>query len=41
MSFLSSSIIIMGCDFKSFLLSGVLQYPGLTVMGELGYDDAR
>ena len=42
MSFLKSSIIIMRCDFKSeFCFSGVLGYPGLTVVGELGSDGAK
>jgi hypothetical protein len=40
MTFLKSSII-MRCDFKSeSCFSGVLGYPGLTVVGELGFDDA-
>ena len=42
MSFLKSSIIIMRCDFKSeSCFSGVLGYPGLAVVGELGSDDAK
>jgi hypothetical protein len=42
MPFLKSSIIIMRCDFQSeccFL--GMLGYPGLAVVGELGSDDAK
>jgi hypothetical protein len=40
MSFLKSSISIMRCDFKSKpCFSGVLGYPGLAVVGELGSDD--
>ena len=42
MSFLKSSIFIMRCDFISHsCFSGVLEYPGLAVVGELGYDDAK
>jgi hypothetical protein len=42
MSYLKSSIIIMGCNFKSkSCFSGVLWYPGLAVVGELGSDDAK
>jgi hypothetical protein len=42
MSFLKSSIIIMRFDFKSqSYFSGVLGYPGLAVVGELGSDDAK
>ena len=42
MSFLKSSIIIMRYDFKSeSCFSGVLGYPGLAVVGELGSDDAK
>jgi hypothetical protein len=42
MTFLKSSIIIMRCDFKSVsCFSGVLAYPGLAMMGELGSDDAK
>jgi hypothetical protein len=42
MSFLKSSIIIMRCDFKSeFWFSGVLGYPGIAVVGELGSNDAK
>ena len=42
MSFLKSSIIIIRCDFKSeFCFSGVLGYPGPTVVGELVSDDAK
>jgi hypothetical protein len=34
--------IIMRCDFKSeSCFSFVLGYPGLAVLGELGYDDAK
>jgi hypothetical protein len=36
MSFLKSSIIIMRCDFTSESYFDVLQYPGLTLVGELG-----
>ena len=40
-SSLKSSINIMRCDFKSkSCFSGVLQYPGLAVVGELGSDGA-
>jgi hypothetical protein len=42
MSLLKSSIIIMRCDFKSeSCFSSVLGYPELTVVGELGSDDAK
>ena len=42
MSFLQSSIIIMRCGFKSeSCFSGVLGYPGLAVLGELGSDEAK
>jgi hypothetical protein len=42
MSFLKSSIMIMRCDFKSkSCFPGVLGYPGLTVVGELGSDDSK
>ena len=40
MSFLKSSIIIMRCDFKSeSCFSGMLGYPELAVVGELGSDE--
>jgi hypothetical protein len=40
MSFLKSSIIIMRSYFRSeFCFSGVLGYPGLAMVGELGSDD--
>jgi hypothetical protein len=40
--FLKSSIIIISCDFKSeSCFSDVLGYPGLTMVGELGSDDAK
>ena len=39
--FLKSSVCIMRCDFKfSSCFSGVLGYPGLAVVGELGSDGA-
>ena len=42
MSFLKSYIIIMRCDFKSeSCFSGVLGYPELAVVGELGSDNAK
>ena len=42
MSFLKSSIIIIRCDFKSkSCFSGVLGYPGLAMVGELGSDDSK
>ena len=42
MFFLKFFIIIMKCDFKSeFWFSGVLWYPGLTVVGELCSDGAK
>jgi hypothetical protein len=41
-SFLKFSIIIMRCYFKSeSWFSGVLGYPGLAVVGELGSDDTK
>ena len=41
MSFLKSYISIMKYDFKSSsCFSGVLGYPGLAVVGELGSDGA-
>jgi hypothetical protein len=37
-----SSIIIMRIDFKSeSCFSGVIGYPGLAMVGELGFDDAK
>jgi hypothetical protein len=42
MSFLKSSISIMRCDFKlESCFSGVLDYPGLIVVGEPDSDDAK
>jgi hypothetical protein len=42
MSFLKSSIINIRYDFKSeSFFSGVLRYPGLPVVGELGFYDAK
>jgi hypothetical protein len=42
MSCLKSSIIIMRTDFRSeFCFSGVMVYPGLAMVGELGSDDAK
>jgi hypothetical protein len=42
MSFLMSSIILMRCDFKTeSCFSTLLGYPGLNVLRELGYDDAK
>ena len=42
MSFFTSSIIIMRCDFKiESCFSSVLGYPRLAVVGELGSDDAK
>ena len=42
MSFLKSPIRIMRCDFKSTSsFSSVLGNPGLSVVGELGSDDAK
>ena len=42
MSYLKFSIIIMRCDFTSeSCFSGMLKYPGLIVVGELGSDDAK
>jgi hypothetical protein len=39
---LKSSIIITRCDFKpEFCFSGVWEYPGLAVLGDLASDDAR
>ena len=41
MSFLQSSIIIMRCDFKlESYFFGVLGFPRLAVVGELGSHDA-
>jgi hypothetical protein len=38
---LKSSVIIMRCNFKSeSCFYGVLGYPGLAVVGELGSDNA-
>jgi hypothetical protein len=40
MPFLKSSTSIMKCDFKSeSCFSGVFEYPGLSVVSLLGYDD--
>ena len=42
MSFLKFSIIIMRSDLKSeSFFSGVLGYPGLAMVGELGSDDTK
>jgi hypothetical protein len=42
MSFLKSPTSLMRYDFKSeSFYSGVLGYPGLTVMGVLDSDDAE
>jgi hypothetical protein len=42
MSFLKFSIITMRCDFKSkSWFSGVIEYPRLGVVGELGSVDAK
>jgi hypothetical protein len=42
MSFLKSSTSIMRYDFKSkSCSSGMLEYPGLTLVGTLGSDDAE
>jgi hypothetical protein len=42
MSFLNSSIIIMRSYFRfKSCFSGVLVYPGLAMVGELGSDDAK
>jgi hypothetical protein len=42
MSFLMSSIIIMRNDFRSeYCFSGVMVFPGLAMVGELGSDDAK
>ena len=41
MSFLNFSVI-MSCGFQSeSCFSGVFEYPGLTLVGELGTDDAK
>jgi hypothetical protein len=42
MPFLKSPIIIMRCYFKSeSCFSSVLGYPGLSLVGQLGSDDAK
>jgi hypothetical protein len=42
MFFLMPSIIIMRSDFQSeCCFSGVMVYPGLAMVGELGSDDAK
>ena len=42
MSFLKCSTIIINCDFKSeSCFSGLLGYPGLAIVGELGSDVAK
>ena len=42
MSFLTFSLRIIRCDFKSeSCFSGVLDYPQLALVGKLGSDDAR
>ena len=42
MSYIKSFIIIMRCNFKSeCYVSCVLRFPGLTVVGELGSDNAK
>ena len=42
MSFLKSSIIIMRSDFRSIsCFSGVMVYPGLAMVQELGSEDAK
>jgi hypothetical protein len=42
MPVLKSSITIMRSDFRSeFCFSGVMVYPGLAMVGELGSDDAQ
>jgi hypothetical protein len=42
MSFLKFSIIITRYEFKSkSCFSGVLGYPGLAMLRELGYDDSK
>jgi len=42
MSFQTSSNIIIRSDFKSeSCFSGVMGYQGLTLVGELGSDDAK
>jgi hypothetical protein len=42
MVFLKSFIIIITCDFKSeSCFSGVMGYPGLALVGQLGSDDAK
>jgi hypothetical protein len=41
-SFLKFSIIIMRNYFRSgSCFSGVMEYPGFAVVGELGSDDAK
>jgi hypothetical protein len=42
MIFLKSFITIMRSDFRSnSFFSGLMVYPGLSMVGELGSDDAR
>jgi hypothetical protein len=42
MSILNSCIIIVICEFRSeSCFSGMLEYPWLAVVGELGSDDAK
>jgi len=42
MYFLMSSNIIRSFDFKSkYVFSSVLEYPGLSVVAELGSDDVK
>jgi hypothetical protein len=42
MSFLMSSISMMRSDFRSdSCFSGVMVYPGLAMVGELGSDDVK
>ena len=42
MSFLKTSIIILRSDFRYIsCFSGVMVYPGLAMVGELGSDDAK
>ena len=42
MSFLKSSLMIMGSDFRSEpCFSGVMVYPGFAMVEELGSDDAK
>jgi hypothetical protein len=42
MSFLKSSIIIMRSDFRyESCSSGMMVYPELAMVGELGSDDAK